>query len=149
MATYWRMPEKQFFSALFNFPFVLRLKLGNKCILQGLCKNTVVPIGAGIEHLCSAVSGIRELILVNGNTDRRVIFIEQCQPVIHVGTFLIGDSLNALFVNRTIRISGNNNRVAFHLQHCPQMEQNFQIDALFGYAIHGGASAIHPAVSGI
>ena len=98
------------------------------------------------KHLGSGIGSIGELVLVHGDAHGVVVLVEQCQPVIHIRTFLVGNALNAVIVNAPVCVPRDLHGVALHTQEIPQAQENIQVDALFRHIIDGNAAAVCTAV---
>lgn len=138
--------QKKLLTALFYFTLVIGLQKFHESVLYCTCKVFIFAVAFRIEHLSPAVSWVCKLVLVDRYADSVIILIEKFKPVVHVGTFLIGDTLNAIIVYGNIRISCYFDLIAGNCQQVPEGEQDIQIYALFGCAVYSYTTAVESAM---
>lgn len=138
--------QKELLAAELYLPIVVRLQKLPESVLQRTCKGFTVLVAVGVEHLGAAVFCVRELVLVYGQAQGVVRFIEDRQPVVHVGALLLRDTHYSLIVDRPVGVSCHFDLVAVYLQQIAKPKQYVQIYAFLGYALRRRAAAVYAAV---
>ena len=138
--------EKEFLAAALDLALILRLEQRPELRLHGLRKAFGFGIGRGVEHLRAAVSGVGKLVLMNRNADGVFRCIQDFEPVVHIGAFLVCDAFDACIMNGAVGVARDLHLKAGDFEQSAQVKQNVQVDALLRNAVRRGASAVYPAV---
>ena len=80
------------------------------------------------------------------NTDRVCVFVEKCEPVVHVGTFLRRYAFNSLVVYRLVAVARYLHVKSADFEQVAETEQYVQIYSLFRNTVRRSASAVDPAM---
>lgn len=138
--------EEELLAAQLDLTGVVGLEKFHKLGLDPLGEHSILTVDIGIEHLGAAVLWIGELILMDGDTQGVFLTVEDGEPVIHVGAFLVGDTLDPLVVDGRVRIPGHDHLISGHPQQLPEIQQDGEVDVLFHIPRSGRAPAVHAAM---
>lgn len=83
----------------------------------------------------AAILRIRKLILMNRDADCILRCVENFEPIVHIGAFLICNSFNTCVMNGAICVARNLYLEAGDFEQSAKIQQNIQVDAFFWNAV--------------
>lgn len=138
--------QEELLAAELYLPVIVRLQKLPESALERTCKGFAVFVAVGVEHLGAAVFGVRELVLVYGQAQSVVRFIEYRQSVVHIGTLLLRDAHYPLIVDRPVCVACDLDLIAVYLQQVTKPKQYIEIYAFLGYSLRRCAAAVYAAM---
>ena len=81
-----------------------------------------------------------------GQTHGVIRFVENSQPVVHVGALLLGNTHYPVVMDRSVGVTCDFYLIAVDLQQITKPKQYVKIYAFLGYALRRGTAAVNAAM---